>query len=214
MPAPVVILGAGPHGRNVRDLCAILARDVVGFLDDTMRPGPHVNGVPVLGGFAAWSEVLAGAPAGTEVVVALGDTAPRAAWCRSISDAGAPLATLIHPQTAISPSATLGAGLYVGAFARLLANANLGRWALIEGLATVGSDVVLGDAVTVGIGAQVTAGAAIGARAFIGAGAVVVGPARVGPGTLVAAGAVVATDLPDEVVARGVPARVTQSLRG
>ena len=50
----------------------------------------------------------------------------------------------------------------------------------------------------------------IGARTWLGRGVVVLPGVRIGAGTIVGAGSVVARDLPDDVVAVGVPARVVR----
>lgn len=52
----------------------------------------------------------------------------------------------------------------------------------------------------------------IGANAWLGGGAIVLGGVTIGENTVVGAGAVVTRDLPSDVVAVGVPARVTRSL--
>jgi acetyltransferase-like isoleucine patch superfamily enzyme len=54
-------------------------------------------------------------------------------------------------------------------------------------------------------------GIAIGAGAWIGAGVIVQDGCTVGAGTIVGAGAVVTEDLPDKIIAVGIPARVLRS---
>jgi len=207
---PVVIVGAGHQGRNVADILVRGGTAVAGFLDDTRTLGERVNGVAVLGGFdrAADGELLQHAA----FIVALGDNRIRRELSRAIWQRGGVLASAIHPAADVSPSARLGAGICVQAFARILSNASVGDFALVEGLTTIGSDVVLGEAAFVGPGAQVTAGAALGEGAYVGANAIVVGPARVGAHTVVGAGAVVRGDLPERVLAVGAPCRIVRPL--
>jgi maltose O-acetyltransferase len=52
----------------------------------------------------------------------------------------------------------------------------------------------------------------IGANAWLGGGAIVLAGVSIGENTVVGAGAVVTRDLPSDVVALGVPARVTRTL--
>lgn len=52
----------------------------------------------------------------------------------------------------------------------------------------------------------------VGDGCWIGAGSRLLGGIRIGTGTIVAAGSVVTTDLPDDVLAAGVPARVKKTL--
>lgn len=207
---PIVVMGAGHQGRNVNDILIGCQAEVLGFLDDTKKPGEQINGVPVLGGFTLSEDgdLLSRAA----FIVALGDNRIRRELSRGILRRGGVLTCAIHPAADISPSACLGDSLYVQAFARILANSRVGDFALIEGLTTIGSDVVIGEAGFVGPGAQLTAGSRLGDGAFIGANAVVIGPAKVGTEAVIGAGAVVVTDIPDRVLALGVPCRIARAL--
>jgi acetyltransferase EpsM len=74
--------------------------------------------------------------------------------------------------------------------------------------ASVAHDCVLGDFVNINPGATICGWAQIGEGAYIGAGAVVKDKAKVGAWSIVGAGAVVIKDIPANVTAVGVPARV------
>jgi acetyltransferase-like isoleucine patch superfamily enzyme len=75
----------------------------------------------------------------------------------------------------------------------------------------VDHECVLADGVHVGPGAHLGGRVQVGRAAWIGIGAVVRDRARVGAGALVGAGAVVIRDVPDHVVAYGVPARTMRA---
>jgi len=70
---------------------------------------------------------------------------------------------------------------------------------------------VLGEFSHVSPNATLGGGAVLGAFSQLGLGAVILPGIRVGSRTIVGAGAVVTSDLPDDVVAVGVPARVLRS---
>jgi carbonic anhydrase/acetyltransferase-like protein (isoleucine patch superfamily) len=76
-----------------------------------------------------------------------------------------------------------------------------------------GAPCIVGDDVTIGHGAIVH-GARIGNRATIGMGAIVLSFATIGERAVIAAGAVVAegAEVPDGVLAMGVPAKVRREL--
>ena len=209
-PRKLVILGAGRQGRNILDVCTDLGVEVVGFLDDTKPQGEIVNGVPVLGGFDTLTRPESSAEA--DYIVGLGDNVIRRRLSDEIEKHGGKLASVVHPSCFISPSAEIGSAVFINSYSRVLANARIGRNALVEGHCTIGSDCVLEDDVACGPGSMLTAGSRIGEAAFLGAGTVVVGPARVGRHSVIGAGATVLTDIPDRVLAVGTPATVKKEL--
>ena len=102
---------------------------------------------------------------------------------------------------------------------------NVGAYLSGEGGLTIGADVLIGaDAKLLSAGHEIDGGDEIIARnritrariviedgAWIGAGAIVLEGVRVGRGAVVAAGAVVRSDVPDGMIAAGVPARVIRA---
>ena len=77
----------------------------------------------------------------------------------------------------------------------------------------IGDDVIIRQNTTFGISGldDLQGRPSIGNRVEIGAGAVIVGRLSIGDGTIVGANAVVRRDLPAEVIAGGVPARVLRT---
>jgi serine O-acetyltransferase len=96
------------------------------------------------------------------------------------------------------PDTQIGPGLYIAHYG--------GIW--INPRATLGSNCILAHGVT--IGAPMAAGGApiLGDRVWIGAGAVISGPVRIGSGAVIGANSLVVSNLPENAVAIGVPARV------
>jgi serine O-acetyltransferase len=80
--------------------------------------------------------------------------------------------------------------------------------------ARIGEYCNIGHLVTIGVNARPDRRGApsLGDRVFVGPGAVLLGPIRVGSDVAIGANAVVLKDLPDQVLAVGVPARIV-SLR-
>jgi len=79
---------------------------------------------------------------------------------------------------------------------------------VVDGLVAIDTKAVLFPFVTIGLRSGDVQGPRIGEGATIGTGAKVIGPVRIGRGAQIGANAVVVSDVPDDAVAVGVPARV------
>jgi sugar O-acyltransferase (sialic acid O-acetyltransferase NeuD family) len=218
-PPPLLVVGAGGHGRVVLDLCRALGREVAGFLDDA--PGPPgaggarraVEGVPVLGGFVLLDD--AAVMARHEVVVAVGAVRGdqvagnrlRRELGRRAAARGAGLAILAHPSAVVSDRASLGPGTVVCAGAVVATGARLGVHCIVNTGASVDHDCELADGVQVSPGARLAGGVRCGEDVFVGTGACVAPGVAIGARTRVGLGAGVLRDLPADVLAAGTPAR-------
>jgi sugar O-acyltransferase (sialic acid O-acetyltransferase NeuD family) len=115
---------------------------------------------------------------------------------------------VVHPSAFVAPDGLLGRGTQVLAQSAVCAEARLGEACIINTLAGVDHDCVLGDGVHIGPGATLCGAVSVGDFTLIAAGAVVLPRIRIGRNVLVGAGAVVTKDVPDDVVVYGNPARI------
>ncbi|WP_240936431.1 MULTISPECIES: acetyltransferase [Hydrogenophaga] len=182
-PTPLVIVGAGGHGRSVSELVQLAGtHTVAGFLDDQLPPGTEVLGVPVWGGTAELPRLPERGV--TAVHVAIGHNPTRAALLARVREAGLQAATLVHPRACVSPSARLGTGCVVMA------------------LAVIGTEAQLGDGVIVNVGAVVDHHARVGDHGHLGANATMAGGTSIGARAWLQAGSALGyhTHLPDDTV--------------
>lgn len=202
----IVVVGAGGHGKVVCDALLSAGHEVAGFCDDGKPKGTRVLGLPVLGD-TAW---LVANPA--RVALAIGDNARRSAVADRLEAAGCTLVTAVHAAATIAPSATIAPGTVVMARAVVNPDAVIGRGAIINTGAVVEHDCVVGAFAHLSPTAALGGAARVGTLSHLGIGAVVLPLVAVGDRTIVGAGAVVNRSTPNDVVLRGVPARVARSL--
>jgi sugar O-acyltransferase (sialic acid O-acetyltransferase NeuD family) len=208
----VLVIGGSDQGRQVIDAVLAGGADtVVGVLDRALAPSTLVAGAPVLGG----DDDLAACAAGVDAdafVVAIGDNATRGAVLERCA-ARAPdltVATVVHPAAVVAPDATIGAGSILLAGCVVGNGTTVGRGVLLGIRSSLDHDGVLGDHASLGPGATTGGTVRIGRTTAIGLGANVIHGVTVGDDVVVGAGALVLHDLPDRVVAYGVPARVAR----
>jgi sugar O-acyltransferase (sialic acid O-acetyltransferase NeuD family) len=208
----IFVYGAGGHGKVVADILACRGEsEFAGFVDDREELwGGRVMGFAVLGG----GEWLRGEAEYSRVVVALGVGDGRAR--RRIAECwaawGVEILTAVHPRATVACAAQMGRGTVVMAGGVVNADARVGLGGIVNSGAVVEHDAEVGDFAHVAPRAAIGGASRLGAFSHLGMGAVVLERVCVGSHSIVGAGAVVVEDLPDGVVAMGVPARIHRRL--
>jgi sugar O-acyltransferase (sialic acid O-acetyltransferase NeuD family) len=117
------------------------------------------------------------------------------------------------PTALICKSAVHGEGIQVMPAAIVHSYVRIGTQCILNTRALVEHDCVLGDGVEIGPGAVICGRVYVGDNTWIGANATVRPSVTIGKNTIIGAGAVVVEDIPDNVVAVGVPARIIRENR-
>lgn len=203
------VYGASGHGKVVLDILLASGAIVDGFIDDGRAPGTLVLGLAVAGG-GDW--LTAEAQKGdVAIALGIGDNAARRRVFERCRAAGASFVTAIHPRATVARSAHIGEGTVLMAGAVVNPDAVVGIGAIVNTGAVIEHDCVMGDFSHVSPNAALGGAARVGELTHVGLCASVLPCTSVGKRSIVGAGAVVARDLPDDVVAVGVPARVLKS---
>ena len=100
----------------------------------------------------------------------------------------------------LNPANSIGPGFYIGHYG--------GIW--ISPLAKIGANCTVSQGVTIGLGGNRdrSRGPELGDRVWVGPNAVITGRIRIGNGAVIGANSLVASNIPENGVAVGVPARV------
>ena len=199
---PLVVHGAGGHGRVVAAAALALGIEPAGFVDDLRDPAEPV----IVGGRAfRVGRTLSGFPADAAVHVAIGDNATRERVSRAAAaGAGRTRPTLVHPRAAVEAGASLGAGCFVGPLALVGVGVRVGDGCVVNSGALVEHDGALGGFCHVAPGAVLGGGVRVGPRALLGLGCRVLPGLRVGADAVVGAGSVVLRGVADGETVRGV----------
>ncbi|MBD2766522.1 acetyltransferase [Hymenobacter sp. BT664] len=208
---PLVIFGAGGLGREVLLLLQQLNEaqptwTIGGFYDDQPPSSPTVAGLPYLGTSAdlnATTEPLA-------VVVAVGSPSGRAGVVRRLTAPQLSFPVLVHPGVALAAHqrVELGEGCIIQQGCILTCDIVLGSFVFLNLGCTVGHDATLGEFCSLMPHANVGGAAQLGTGVYLGTNATVIQGVCIGENALLGAGAVAVRDLPANVTAVGVPARV------
>jgi sugar O-acyltransferase (sialic acid O-acetyltransferase NeuD family) len=200
----IALIGAGGHAKVVIGaLQAAGYRNLVVYDDDASRTGTTVLGVRVAGTSRAALDAKH-----TGALLCIGNNAVR----RKLASLALPWMTLVHPHSWVHESVRLGKGAVVFAGAVIQPEAIIGEHAIVNTAASVDHECVLGDFSQLTPGVHLGGNVTVGEGAFLGVGASVIPGVKIGDWSVVGAGAVVVRDLPQQVLATGVPARTRRAL--
>ena len=208
------VVGAGGHAREVAAYVSDMALSgtaisLRGFFDDRLAPGMHGR-LSVLGPLGGIVDVQTDAEP-VVYLTALGDNITRRRVVERVEAlSGGTLAAwkLVHPRAWLGEEIEIGEGTCVAPAAVLTCHVRLGRHCIVNVKASISHDCSVGDFANINPGATICGGVTIGDGAYIGAGATIKDKVSIGAWATIGAGAVVTRDIPPNVTAVGVPARV------
>jgi sugar O-acyltransferase (sialic acid O-acetyltransferase NeuD family) len=213
MRPKVVIWGASGQAMVVADIVRLRGElELVGFLDDVSpeRAGTTFCQARILGGREQLDRLLEDGV--RFLILGFGKSAARLALAELVRSRGYLLATAIHPKAIVAAGVPIGAGTVIKPGAVVDPGVTIGEQVILGSCTSIGHESVIEDGVRINAGARVSGNVTVGQATMIGAGVTIREGVRVGRYSLIGAGAVVVRDIPDRVVAYGVPARVIRAI--
>lgn len=205
----VVILGGGGHAKVVIDILEESGEvEIAGFVSTSDQPD-ELCGYRRLGPDEILDETLRSGV--QSAFVAIGDNRRRRDCIGMLRRTGFTLINAISRAASVSRRATLAQGIAVMPGAVINAGARIEDGAIVNTNASVDHDCIVGAWAHVAPGAAVAGCVRLGEGVFVGTGSCVIPGITIGCWTTVGAGGVVLADLPDHVLAAGIPATIRRS---
>lgn len=204
----IFILGAGTYSEVMIDLafeCGFLPTEI--FDDDTSKIGGSILGIPIkntINYLFSHEEIIHK----KNFIVAIGNNKIRMELLERIRNLKGVTPCLIHPTSTISKFAEIGEGCYI--------QPHVVIWTKVKVLndCIISPNVVIAHHSNVHRGCLISTGASVGANidifegAFLGMSCnITTGIKYVGKNSVIGAGAVVITDVEENTVVAGVPAK-------
>jgi sugar O-acyltransferase (sialic acid O-acetyltransferase NeuD family) len=207
----IIIYGAGGHGKVVADVLERQAKYMLlGFVDDNPEFwGKELSGYKVFGGIDSFTEQgLARYP----FIVGVGDNQARRDLVARLNPLGCRFGRAVHPSAQIARDVQLAPGVMVMANAVINPGSSIGSHTIVNTGAMVDHDCLIGDFAHISPAAALAGNVVVEEGAHIGMGGLILPGVRVGAYSVIGAGAVVVDDIPERVVAMGVPAKPVRSI--
>jgi sugar O-acyltransferase (sialic acid O-acetyltransferase NeuD family) len=203
----VLIYGASGHGKVVIDIVERQGEyTIAGLLDDDpAMQGKDFCGYAVSGGLEMLTK---NAPHSQKLILALGDNNVRKGLWAKVKPLGYELACAIHPSAQIGKDVSIAPGTVIMANVVINSGSRIGENVIVNTGATVDHDCLIGDYAHISPGTHLAGNVRVGERTHIGIGSAIISNITIGKGSIIGGGAVVVADIPDDVTAVGVPAKV------
>ena len=204
---PVIIIGAGGHGKVLLDTLLDMGTQVIGFLDnDAALQGKEIFGIPILG---KDEEIVRYQSDEVKLVNGIGSVG-MATLRRNVYEKfkakGSHFRQVIHPSAVISQRTVLEEGVQVMAGAVINIGSRIGEDTIINTRASVDHDCRIGKHAHIAPGVTLSGGVSVGDETLIGMGSSVIQGIGIGSRTVVGAGSLVIRNILDSVTVFGVPA--------
>ena len=202
MPTKLSIIGAGGHCKVVIDalLQSEESCELSVYDSDPTKAGTSILGIVV-------QELCDLNLLADDVFVAIGDNSCREKLFCSLQQYGKKMATVIHKDAVVAPSATVGEGTFVAALAVVSPSATVGRGVIVNHRAIVDHDCNVGNFSHIAPQVTLGGGVHIGDGVLVGASATVLPCKQVESGSTVGAGAVVTNNVTAGTTVVGNPAK-------
>lgn len=210
----VAILGAGGHARSVlfvfRDVNERKNEwEVLGFIDENKENhGKILCDLPILGGFG-WFE--RNNHNDLYVISAIGSPIAKKKIVERAVEKQLKFCSVIHPSVVMSKYVEIGEGTIITAGNILTTYIKIGSHVILNLACTIGHDSIIEDYCTLAPGAHISGNVHLGKGVDFGTGAVIAQGTAVGAWSIIGAGAAVISEIPPNVTAVGVPAKVIKA---
>ena len=212
MKTKILIWGASGHARVVANIITLSEKyEIVGFIDDInpQRRGENFCGATILGGR---EQLISLKAKGVDrIILGFGDCWARLKLTDFVFKQGFSLVTAIHPSAIIASDVKIAAGTVVAAAAVINPATEIGCNVIINTSASIDHECVIAEGVHICPGVHLAGKVTVGRLTCVGIGATVTDRICIGAGSIIGAGAVVVNDIPDGVIAYGVPAKIIRS---
>jgi len=205
----IVVVGAGGFGREVIEIFKDHNKrkkqwKILGFIDENKKLHKKIiNNFQVLGGLKWLKENN-----NVGCVCAVGNPKTKKKIVEKLKSFDVKFFNAIHPSAIMSEFIELGDGVIICAGTILTTNIKIGNHVIINLNCTIGHDTVIEDYCSIMPTVKINGNDHFSQGVYVGTGATFIHELKIGAWSTIGAGSVVINDIPENVIAVGIPSKV------
>ncbi|MCT6923376.1 acetyltransferase [Metasolibacillus sp.] len=204
-----VLIGDSGHGKVIADCIQAGGHHLIAKLDDkylsSFQEGPYKKGpISMIKGLLAED---------IKVIISIGHNAIRQKIVDRLQLSIEYYGTVIHPSAIISPTAKIGYGTVIMPNVVINADSVIENHVILNTGCVIEHDCTIQNFAHISPGAVLTGGVLVQEGTQIGARSSVNPTMQIGKWSMIGAGSAVINDIPDNVTAVGVPAKIIKERR-
>lgn len=209
MKNSLAIFGCSGHGKVIADISEKNGFEPV-FFDDKFTEIAKSGKWKIIGNF---QDLVLSIKKYTNVFVGIGDNHLRAEKQLELEHYGFKFPVLIDPSAQISGYSTIQNGTVVMPNSVVNIHSTIGKGAIINSGSIIEHDCKIDDFSHISPNATLAGNVHIKEKTWIGAGTTIKQKITVGKNSIIGAGSIVLEDLPNNVLAYGVPAKTIKNVK-
>ncbi|WP_228851069.1 acetyltransferase [Aegicerativicinus sediminis] len=207
----IIIFGSSGHAKSIAETLEKLGFDIIGFIDSYLPKGKNVLGYKTIGNENELIDCQI--KYGTNnIVVGVGDIQGRKEVVEKIRKLNPDIVfpPVISPEAKVSKYARIGEGTVILCNSFVNVECVIGKFCIVNTASIIEHNTVISDFCTISPAVNIGGDVKIDEFTFIGSSATIIQKRKIGKCVVVGAGAIVTRNIPDKVLAVGIPAIVKQ----
>lgn len=200
----VVLIGYSGHGYVAADILRLSGLSISGYCDAAVKDKNPFD----LSYLGNESQLTRDQLLSSYFFVGIGDNRIRRKVYDFILSQEGKFTSAVHPQSIVSPTASLNNMILIAAGACINPLVQLGKGVICNTSCSIDHECIVNDFAHIGPGAVLCGNVEVGENSFIGAGSVVRQGIKIGSNCIIGAGAVIVKDVPSGTVVVGNPGRI------
>lgn len=200
----IILIGDSGHSKVIEDCIRSNGDEIIAKLDDKYSER-FMEGSLVKGPISILPDLFS---VDMKIFIAIGHNSTRKRIVDLLNVPNEIYATVVHKSAVIGSNVEIGFGTVVMPGVVINADSRIGEHVIVNSNSTIEHDCVIEDYVHISPNATLTGNVTVAQGTQIGAGSTVIPSKTIGSWSMIGAGSTIITDIPSNVTAVGVPAKV------